>query len=738
MHGNGVRAPARGARGASPSRRCWPGCSGSRRAWCSRCGSAPRSTGQVVDQATGKPIAGAIVVVRFDGRYDDVLPDRDLIGHEEALTDASGRFQMDRIVRAGFSAWPLFKTEARVVGVMHEGYRCAAPRAAPESGLLRIALIPALDTLDRRDSCRPVTAERGEVTAYMDAWRTLFADDVARAPDESERQVERLLAARTVLGFGENCTGPVTDLAVAPDGARAAIHVAGSDAAPLQRIELASGARRAIDADVGAAPDARLAWLGSSELVMVEPEATQARSLASLAAARVVRLWSATDAQTPAAPAAGLGRDARPRPLDPESLSDESDRYWGGRSFALARTLDPTTGLSADELRVTREDGSRFALTLPGEACGQAGRFGRPQYRMTADGRSGLDLRFVGGGCHAVRIDLETGAWQTPRRGLAARAVRNRAQDPVRKPLGGAARLHARGGVRPLRGRRRPCRCLRARARAGRRGDRACAQLRGRPRQLARPALPARDTAAAHRRRDRRSRAPRSAEHRIVAADAGAAVAAALPAFARRRRAALAGRGSMTAVTAGLHTLALGIRLRLAPAHARGPVSGDSRAVRARTNVLVAPALPVHQPPPCGLEERNPMKRIRPLAVAIAAILTLGVASLVHAQQIQDAEETGAVTGSITNIDPVNSTVTVAGPNNDGGTYKVNKDTGIMNGAKKIGHQGPSEGLARGGQLRHDAQGRQRREADRGGAGHDSLSGIARRIQVLGGGGWMP
>jgi hypothetical protein len=31
---------------------------------------------------------------------------------------------------------------------------------------------------------------------------------------------------------------------------------------------------------------------------------------------------------------------------------------------------------------------------------------------MTADGRSGLDLRFVGGGCHAVRIDLETGAWQ--------------------------------------------------------------------------------------------------------------------------------------------------------------------------------------------------------------------------------------------------------------------------------------------------------------------------------------
>ena len=31
---------------------------------------------------------------------------------------------------------------------------------------------------------------------------------------------------------------------------------------------------------------------------------------------------------------------------------------------------------------------------------------------MTADGRSGLDLRFVDGGCHVVRIDLETGDWQ--------------------------------------------------------------------------------------------------------------------------------------------------------------------------------------------------------------------------------------------------------------------------------------------------------------------------------------
>ena len=79
------------------------------------------------------------------------------------------------------------------------------------------------------------------------------------------------------------------------------------------------------------------------------------------------------------------------------------------------------------------------------------------------------------------------------------------------------------------------------------------------------------------------------------------------------------------------------------------------------------------------------MNRIRPFVISLAAILTLGVASLALAQQIEDAEETGAVTGQITNIDLVNKKLTVAGANDDGGTYSVNADTGIMNGANKIG-----------------------------------------------------
>jgi len=63
-----------------------------------------------------------------------------------------------------------------------------------------------------------------------------------------------------------------------------------------------------------------------------------------------------------------------------------------------------------------------YTLALPGERCGPAGRFGRPQYRIAADGRSSLDLRFVDAGCHVVKTDLETGEWSSVD-GVAAPAV---------------------------------------------------------------------------------------------------------------------------------------------------------------------------------------------------------------------------------------------------------------------------------------------------------------------------
>jgi hypothetical protein len=370
----------------------------------------PAVRGTVVDEASGRPLPDALVVVRFDGRYDDVLPDRDLIGYQEARTDASGRFQMDRIVRPGVSAWPLLKTEARVVGVLLEGYRCAAPRRVPEDGEARIALTPALDLLDRRESCRPVTAGRGEAPAYMEAWRALFADSGDRPQDESERQLDRLLAARTVLGFGENCTGPVTDLALAPGGGRAALRLSDAGGGRVEQIDLASGARRRVEVPAQASPAARLAWADGGALVLVEPrEAAESASARTFAASRILPLAAPAADAPPAAPAPDA--QSGPRGLDPADLDDESDAFWNGRTFTLARRLDPATGLAADELRVTREDGSRSAIVLPGEACG-SGRFGRPHFRMASDGRRGLDLRFVEGGCHAVAIDLETGDWR--------------------------------------------------------------------------------------------------------------------------------------------------------------------------------------------------------------------------------------------------------------------------------------------------------------------------------------
>jgi hypothetical protein len=78
------------------------------------------------------------------------------------------------------------------------------------------------------------------------------------------------------------------------------------------------------------------------------------------------------------------------------------------------------------------------------------------------------------------------------------------------------------------------------------------------------------------------------------------------------------------------------------------------------------------------------MIRIRSIAIALAALFALGAAPIAHAQTIKDTTETGAVTGDITALDVAAGTLTVKGPNDDGGTYKVDQYTGIMNGAKKV------------------------------------------------------
>jgi hypothetical protein len=373
---------------------------------------APGAGGRVMDAETGRPVADAIVVVRFDAWYDDVLPDRELIAHRETRSDAAGRFAVDSVVRPGLTVWPLLRTEARIVGVMAEGYRCPTPQTLRARTTVR--LTPARDAAERRDSCRPLAARHHEARAYMEAWRDLFPPHASRESREQQQELERLLSARSAFGFGQNCFGPVSDLAMDPSGRRVALAVAGPDGSEIHAVELGAGQHSRSEVVSRKEPGRhdRLAWTSDRELVLWEP-ATQARRLmsgSSFASERFEVVWTApADERASAAPDIDLYGPSRV--LDPTDLNDEGDARWLGRSFRVERQVEPVSGLPQDRLRVTRPDGSAYVLELPGEACGPRGRFGRPHYRIAADGRSGVDLRFVDGGCHALRIDLERGTW---------------------------------------------------------------------------------------------------------------------------------------------------------------------------------------------------------------------------------------------------------------------------------------------------------------------------------------
>jgi hypothetical protein len=380
---------------------------------------APGVSGVIADQGSGQAVEGALVVVRFDGHYDDILPDREVLGHREAKTDAHGRFSIGSLIKTGISARPTYRTEARVVAGMSDGYRCPRPQRVPDSGEVRIDIQRALDENDRRDSCSPVPAEKGDAVAYMAAWRALYPE-VGAGPDVEEvHQLERLLSARSAFGFGENCEGPALDLALAPDGKRAAFEVAGDRESEVHVVELRANRSRlaqVIARNPRPSPR-RLAWMNAADLVLWEPseDSYQAVSPSVFSAGEFERIWSAI---RPASRASGRveasslrSEDTALTVLAPEDLNDEGNSRWRGRSFVLQQRANPETGLPQDDLRVYREDATSYTLLLPGEVCGPRGRFGRPQYRIAADNRTSLDLRFVNGGCHVVRTDLETGAW---------------------------------------------------------------------------------------------------------------------------------------------------------------------------------------------------------------------------------------------------------------------------------------------------------------------------------------
>jgi hypothetical protein len=372
----------------------------------------PQISGQVLDANSGGPVEGAVVVVRLDARHGDLLPDRDLLGHREAVTDDEGRFRVARGVAPGLTAWPIVSTEARVVSVMRAGYRCAAPHAI-EGGQVTLRIARSRDEMERRASCRPVAARPSEAPGYLAAWRALYPRDGRSGRMADERPLERLVDARRVFGPGQNCTGPVVDLALSPGGERVAVAVEQAGGRSVEVIEL-GGSKRVARVPALAEPEPRrLAWISGAELVLWEPAdaldlALSSPSLGRPGGAPEV-IWRGAQ---PPAPRSTPSSDGRAHPIEPADRNDAGDARWQGRAFHVVRSLDPESGLASETLHSQTPEGDRFAVSLPGEACGPPGQYGRPHLRIAADGQSGLDLRYVDGGCHAVVVHLTSGRWK--------------------------------------------------------------------------------------------------------------------------------------------------------------------------------------------------------------------------------------------------------------------------------------------------------------------------------------
>jgi hypothetical protein len=373
--------------------------------------TTPPVSGRLVDADSQAPIAGALVVVRYDARYDDLLPDRDVLGYRELTSAADGSFRLGRTALPGLAVYPLASTEARVIGVMAPGYRCPAPRVM-SGEKVNVELQPAADEDERRESCRPLGARGDETPQYHAAWQALHPRTDTRAQREQERDLDRVLAARSSFGFGENCRGPVVDLSLSPDGRYVAWRTAVGATSRVEVRAMSKPTAPFEQLDVSGAAERRLAWTARGDLVLWEPanELERALSPSQLSASGGAESLWRSDAAAEQAPSRDRNTGGGV-PLEPSDLRDEGDARWLGRSFRVTRSLDPESGLARESLRITATGKPARTLELPGEPCGPRGEFGSPQMRIAADTRTALDLRDTGEGCSAVGIDLDTGAW---------------------------------------------------------------------------------------------------------------------------------------------------------------------------------------------------------------------------------------------------------------------------------------------------------------------------------------
>jgi hypothetical protein len=231
---------------------------------------APAVRGSVVD-ASGAPVSGALVVVRFDAFYDEVLPRHEPFAWLTVRSGPDGRFRAGPAFAPGVEPWPWLLTRARAQVVLAEGRLCAEEQTLAADGASRIVLTPARDEEERRASCPPLAGWPAGAREYAAAWRDLYAEGgTDGGPTAAEHELSRAAASRRSFGFGANCAGPVLELSLAPDGSRAALLVAQGHEALVQLVDVATGrvpaplslARLPVD------PLPRLGWTSAGSLTL--------------------------------------------------------------------------------------------------------------------------------------------------------------------------------------------------------------------------------------------------------------------------------------------------------------------------------------------------------------------------------------------------------------------------------------------------------------------------------------
>jgi hypothetical protein len=364
---------------------------------------APELAGVVVGAQSGRPLVGALVVLREPAKSG--IPPRASFRHHEERTGAGGRFTVAASVRWSWRSGSSAGERGEVFSVFAPGYRCSLPLPLSPDRVVRIELQAASDPSEQRDSCPPPPAPAAVLPRYAAAV-ALLERSATHTAELRRRQADGHpadpLAALLSLGYGANCPGPILDFALHPEGRRLAFqeHTSRGVAIRVAFLDKATQAPMLIGY-ASEHPPRRLQWSANGALTLFREPGSLAWRISPRE--RAEKIWR---------PASG-SKPSEPGPRDLPALASEENRTPSSqrRSLTVRRYLDPHTRLPTQWLTVTREDGGRVRLQLPGEPCARGGRSGSPTQGLAAHGNSAFDLRWVNGGCHLVRIDLGTGAW---------------------------------------------------------------------------------------------------------------------------------------------------------------------------------------------------------------------------------------------------------------------------------------------------------------------------------------